>query len=247
MKTIVPDYYMDFKCIADQCKHTCCQGWEVEIDEDSLSRFEKIPDIADQIEIGEDVHFKLLANEVCPFLRDDGLCEMIVQYGEQMLCQTCTDHPRFRNFWEDRVEMGLGMVCEEAARLILSREKPMELVVLSDDGKDEGLPEDEAWLLEVRDKLLDEVAEEGPLARFREYLLYRHIADALYDDRLEERIWFVDELVGRARKEWENTDGSIDALVEIVRLISYDIEYDEEEKEKILQDYDEKGARKWKR
>jgi len=93
MKTLVPDYYMEFKCIADRCRHTCCQGWEVEIDEESLSRFEKIPDIAAKIEIGEDNHFRLLENEVCPFLRADGLCEMIVKYGEQMLGQTCTDPP----------------------------------------------------------------------------------------------------------------------------------------------------------
>lgn len=234
MKTIVPDYYKEFKCIAGQCRHTCCRGWEVEIDEESLLRFEKIPDIADKIETDEDVHFKLLADEVCPFLREDGLCEMIVKYGEKMLCQTCTDHPRFRNYWEGRVEMGLGMVCEEAARLILTQEKPMQLVVLKNDGAVEDLPEDEAWLMETREKLLNEVKEEGPLARFHEYLLYRHIADALYDDRLEERIRFVEALVQRARTEWAKTDGSIEALVEIVRVISYDVEYDEEEKERLL-------------
>ena len=128
---------------------------------------------------------------------------MIVKYGQQMLCQTCADHPRFRNFWEDRVEMGLGMVCEEASRLILTRERPMELVVLSDDGGQEELPEYEAWLLEERNQLLENVSEEGPLARFREYLIYRHIADALYDDRLEERILFVDELVNRVKEEWK--------------------------------------------
>lgn len=234
MKTIVPDYYLEFKCIASRCRHTCCKGWEVEIDEESLARFKGIPDIANQIESDEDIHFRLLADEVCPFLRDDGLCDMIVKYGEQMLCQTCTDHPRFRNFWEDRVEMGLGMVCEEAARLILTRKNPMELVVLSDDGVAEELPEDEVWLMEQRAKLLDEKKENGPLARFREYLIYRHIADALYDDRLDERIMFVDELVKRARVEWEKTDGSIEALTEIVRLISYDVEYDEDEKERML-------------
>lgn len=234
MKTIVPDYYMEFKCIANRCKHTCCQGWEVEIDEDSMTRFEKIPDIVEHIEADENAHFRLLENEVCPFLREDGLCEMIMKYGEQMLCQTCTDHPRFRNFWEDRVEMGIGMVCEEAARLILTREKPMTLLELSDDGGIEELPEDEVWLMEVRDGLLGEIKEEGPLARYREYLIYRHIADALYDDRLEERIWFVDELVKRAKCEWEKTDGSLEALIEIVRVMSYDIEYDEDEKEKLL-------------
>lgn len=234
MKTIAPDYYCEFKCIADKCKHTCCQGWEVEIDEESLARFAQIPDIAARIETDEDAHFKLLDDESCPFLRKDGLCEMIVKYGEQMLCQTCTDHPRFRNYWEDRVELGLGLVCEEAARLILTRQKPMELVALSDDGDMQKQPEDETWLMDIRNKLLDDIKEEGPLARLREYLIYRHIADALYDDRLEERIRFVDEIMDMAKKQWEKSDGSIEALVEIVRVLSYDIEYDEDEKERLL-------------
>lgn len=66
MKTIVPDYCLEFKYIANRCKHTCCQGWEVEIDEESLSRFLKIPEIMKRIEIGEDIHFKLSEDEVCP-------------------------------------------------------------------------------------------------------------------------------------------------------------------------------------
>ena len=36
MKIIVPDYYKDFKCLAGDCKHSCCIGWEVDIDADTL-------------------------------------------------------------------------------------------------------------------------------------------------------------------------------------------------------------------
>lgn len=235
MKIIVPDYYGAFQCIADKCKHTCCKGWEVEIDEASLERYMKMPDISCKIERGEDVHFKLLEEERCPFLKDNGLCEMIEKYGEDILCQTCADHPRFRNFWADRIEMGLGVVCEEAARLILGRKEPMRTVVLSEDGEAGECPEDEAWLLQVRDTLLAEVTEEGPLARYKEYLIYRHIADALYDDRLEERIRLVEYLTDRAAKEWEKTDKSVESLAEIVRVLSYDVEYDEDEKERLLE------------
>ena len=37
MVTITPNYYMNFKCIADKCRHTCCAGWEIEIDDETLS------------------------------------------------------------------------------------------------------------------------------------------------------------------------------------------------------------------
>ena len=237
MDVYVPDYYKEFKCIADKCKHTCCKGWEVEVDEASFQRFRGFPDIMEKIEQTEDIHFRLLEDETCPFLLENGLCDMIVKYGQDILCQTCADHPRFRNYWTDRVEMGLGLVCEEAARMILSREQPMKLVLLEADGESsEDATEEELWLRDLRDTMLSEIHETGPLARLREYLIYRHIADALYDDRVEERSAFVDRFVSEVKQQWDMTDGSFEALIEIVRQLSYDVEYDEEVKEAWLEE-----------
>ena len=36
MKLVTPSFYKDFKCIAGDCPDSCCQGWEVDADEDSL-------------------------------------------------------------------------------------------------------------------------------------------------------------------------------------------------------------------
>ena len=33
MKTYAPNYYKSFKCIADRCRHSCCKGWNVYLDE----------------------------------------------------------------------------------------------------------------------------------------------------------------------------------------------------------------------
>lgn len=242
MKEIGPDYLREFHCIAGACKHTCCEGWDIEVDEDSLPRFLSMPDIAPEISTEDTPHIKLLPGDRCPFLDRDGLCEMILRHGEDVLCQICRDHPRFRNYWTDRTELGLGLVCEEAGRLILSRETPLRLVVLSDDGEDETLPEDEAELLKVREKLLNGIGESGPEARLLEYLLYRHIPDALYDDRLTARIRFVQEAYDEIIGAWARTDGSLHALVECARRFSYDVEYDDEEKERRLTEYEEAGS-----
>ena len=234
MKQIAPEYLLSFKCIADTCRHTCCVGWDIDIDAESAKRYATMPDVAKQIEYGDPPHMRLLPGERCPFLREDGLCRMIIDHGEDALCQICRDHPRFRNFWTDRTELGLGLVCEEAGRLILGRETPMKLIVLSDDGNDTKLPEDEAFLLDYRAHLLDTIPEVGPLARLREYLIYRHIPDALYDGRLEARTAFVDICMESIRKAWSETDGTLDALVEICRVFSYDVEYDDEVLERWL-------------
>lgn len=234
MKYIAPDYYREFHCIAGACRHTCCAGWEIDIDEERLADYRSDPLIAPQIDEAGTPHFRLREGERCPFLNGDGLCELILRRGEDALCQICRDHPRFRNYWSDRTEIGLGLVCEEAARLILSREEPMRLVTLSDDGCGGEPDEDEAWLLELRDEMLSQINETGPRARLMEYLIYRHLPNALYDDRVEERIAFIRRSFETITAAWAKTDGSLEALAECARIWSYDTEYDDEALEAAL-------------
>ena len=42
MKIYVPDYYKDFRCLAGDCKHSCCIGWEIDIDEDTLDYYKSV-------------------------------------------------------------------------------------------------------------------------------------------------------------------------------------------------------------
>jgi lysine-N-methylase len=60
----------------------------------------------------------------------DRICDIITELGEDSLCHICHDHPRFRNVLGDRVELGLGLCCEAASRLILSQTEPFSLVEL---------------------------------------------------------------------------------------------------------------------
>ena len=34
-----PDYYEDFECIADKCEDTCCAGWQIVIDRETLKKY----------------------------------------------------------------------------------------------------------------------------------------------------------------------------------------------------------------
>ena len=131
-----PDYYSGFKCKADKCLHTCCAGWEIGIDCNSVKRFKKDPDIACKMRDGG---FILTDDGRCPFLRDDNLCEMIVKHGEDYICDICREHPRFYNRVNGRTEAGIGIVCEEACRLVICHDKDFELV--AEDGSKTELPE----------------------------------------------------------------------------------------------------------
>lgn len=159
MKLMAPSYYPAFRCIADKCRHSCCIGWEIDIDPDTRARCRRIPGAFGErlnaaIMDGEVSSFRLGPDERCPMLNENGLCDLITELGEEALCQICADHPRFRNYFADRTEIGLGLCCEEAARLILGQKSPMRLICLSDDGEPAELPGEEAELLNLRDGLI---------------------------------------------------------------------------------------------
>ena len=150
---IYPDYYNDFKCIASRCRHNCCIGWEIDIDDSTLEVYKNVKGefgqrLSDNIELSDTPHFVLKSDERCPFLNDRNLCDIICDLGENYLCDICREHPRFHNELPDRVESGLGMCCEEVARIILSKSDKTVLVCECDTKTD-----DEIILL--RDKVID--------------------------------------------------------------------------------------------
>ena len=160
MRLIGPEDMKDFRCLAGTCRHTCCRGWEIDVDDESAARYRAAEGrigekLRENLVTDEDgTHFRLDSQERCPFLNREGLCELILEMGEDALCQICRDHPRFRNFYSDHVEIGLGLVCEAAARQAVEREEPLRLITLQDDGVREMVPEEEQWLQAAQAQLI---------------------------------------------------------------------------------------------
>lgn len=142
MKIFVPDYFKNFRCIADRCPDTCCAGWEVYLDPDSTQYYktvggeigEKLRSRLAKDEDGDDC-FTLDENNRCPFLNGSNLCELYIALGEKSLCSTCTLFPRFYDDFDSFREEGLGFGCPEAARIILENNRPL---VLTEYGETEG-------------------------------------------------------------------------------------------------------------
>lgn len=126
---ITPNYYEQFHCIGSECKHNCCKGgWEIEVDDDSLARFERIDgEFGKKIRsaINDENVFKHVDGH-CPLLSDDGWCEM-VKNGYK-LCIICDEYPRFTEFYEEYSERGLSISCEVAAKIILNNTKKFLLI-----------------------------------------------------------------------------------------------------------------------
>lgn len=124
MKLYAPKYYKNFRCVADKCEHSCCIGWEIDIDDKTLEKYESLECdyrevIRQSISTEGAPHFMLGECDRCPHLDEHGLCKIIMNAGEEYLCDICREHPRFYNYTKV-AEVGLGMSCAEAARVILS-------------------------------------------------------------------------------------------------------------------------------
>ena len=126
MITKVPHYYKEFKCIASECTDTCCAGWEIIIDEETFDKYKKVTSpfaerLHSKITIYEDGEpgFALESNANCPFLNNKNLCDIYSELGEDHLCYTCQQFPRFTNEYGSTREIGISMSCPEAARIML--------------------------------------------------------------------------------------------------------------------------------
>lgn len=127
----MPEYYKKFTCIAGRCSDNCCIGWEIDIDSNTAAYYDSIKGnfgakLRKNISINDPRSFILGENERCPFLNEHNLCEIILSLGENKLCNICTEHPRYYEWFGNVKEGGIGLCCEEAARIILSADNPTD-------------------------------------------------------------------------------------------------------------------------
>ena len=138
MQFVRPDFYDNFHCLAGACRHSCCVGWEIDVDEETLDLYRRVPgDFGERLRRSVSAagtpHFILTPDERCPLLRADGLCDLILNLGEDALCDICASHPRFYNEFPGRMEAGLGLCCEEAVRLLTEGTEHLCLLVEEND------------------------------------------------------------------------------------------------------------------
>lgn len=129
MKIVTPSFYKDFECIAGACPDSCCQGWEVDADKDSLEYYktlsgdirQRIDSVLDKDEFGNTI-FRLTDKKRCPFLNDSNLCDMHIAIGGEHTPFTCRTFPRFINDFGSTREMGLSFSCPVASDMMWNLE-----------------------------------------------------------------------------------------------------------------------------
>lgn len=126
MRFIVPNYLKNFKCDGSLCNSYCCREWKVAVDEETKNKYESLPKekrekILKNLAEKESGYYplKLTKENQCPFLREDLLCDLQKNFGEDFLSDICYSYPRVTTKINDTVFQSLTLSCPVAADLVL--------------------------------------------------------------------------------------------------------------------------------
>ena len=141
---VKPDFFDSFVCKADKCTDTCCAGWEIIVDDDTYSAYQKLND-ADYAHISDGIDFDSEGNRIfrlkecerCWFLNDNGLCDIYSRHGENALCDICREHPRFYNWYDNATESGLGLCCEKVCEMLFDADTRFGLISSGEKTEDD--------------------------------------------------------------------------------------------------------------
>jgi len=137
----IPDYYDDFTCIADACEDTCCAGWQIVIDKESLQKYKRIRGSFRKRMLKSvnwfNSTFRQDKDKRCAFLNGNNLCDLYLAQGENGLCKTCREYPRHTEEFEGVREITLSLSCPEVARIVMNRKEPVQFISYEKDGDEE--------------------------------------------------------------------------------------------------------------
>jgi len=136
-----PRYVAEFRCIGADCEDTCCYGWRVNIDEETIGRYHQVADprlrasfdklitINTEATKKDEYASLVLTESGCGFL-SERLCGIQKTLSESYLPKTCATYPRNFQSVGDVLETTLDLSCPEAARLALSDSDALNLVTI---------------------------------------------------------------------------------------------------------------------
>ncbi len=226
-----PHYYEKFSCTADQCPDTCCAGWQIVIDENSLEKYSNVSGdfgirLLNFIDWGEGIFEQY--EKRCSFLNSENLCDIYKELGAEALCDTCRLYPRHIEEFENLREFSLSLSCPIAAKMILECQEPVRFLEEQDE-KEECEEDFEDFdfllfdcLLEVREKLFSIVQNRAIPIEKRMYCVLRTAKN--FQDALDEGELFERDFTGEIELcLQEKTEGFSSDYYEIIQVLRKDL------------------------
>ena len=111
-----------FRCTSGQCPKSCCIGWQIMIDENSLKKYQSYTGpFSDRLQASVNCRAQAFRQHHtrCDLLNSNGLCDLQATLGESFLCDTCRLYPRHTEEFQDLREYSLSLSCPEVTRMVL--------------------------------------------------------------------------------------------------------------------------------
>lgn len=135
MKYVFTDFFKDFVCVGGNCPDTCCAGWQIIIDDETMGKYSALQDsqrewvcsCIDETTISGVTSrtFRMKENGRCPFLNECNLCDIYLQISPDALSYTCQTYPRKIVSYYDVVLATVCVSCPEVARILLEKKTPI--------------------------------------------------------------------------------------------------------------------------
>ena len=224
-----PHYYDKFSCTAEQCPDTCCAGWQIVIDENSLEKYSNVSGdfgirLLNSINWREGIFEQY--EKRCSFLNAENLCDIYKELGADALCDTCRLYPRHIEEFENLREFSLSLSCPVAAKMILQCQEPVRFLE-EEDEKEECEEDFEDFdfllfdcLLEVREKLFSIVQNRTIPIEKRMYCVLKiakNLQTALDEGELFERDFYGEKLKLCLQEKAEDFSGNLYEIVQAFR------------------------------
>ena len=222
--------YDKFKCIADKCNFTCCRGWDINVDTKTYNKWrenDNLNYILDSVRFikshGKNTYLiKKETKGECPFLSNEGLCNIVINHGDEYLSSTCRSFPRIENDFEDIKELTLSCSCPEVVNIISNMKEKIYI-----DSNDSLSYIEDLGCLKIRETLVNILQKDDITIENKLIISYNMIFKMLNSDDLtyEDLIEFLDNYKSKnyikeelsKYKDYENKD-TIEGLKEINSL-----------------------------
>lgn len=133
---IYPDFLIEFRCIGSECMNTCCEGWNIQVDEDTAEYYEHLEgEFGDFLrqhvlrdgQTNKITAIKLEEGKRCPFLNKEGLCRIQLECGPEHLGQICQNYPRFEHGSNNTALLTVVTSCDAITNILYNRTLPIRL------------------------------------------------------------------------------------------------------------------------
>lgn len=196
MKYLFINLFTDFQCVGGECPDTCCCGWTIRVDEESMNKYAMLPEpLRSQVlgNIGEDNgHHIMLLDEKgrCPFLNNENLCNLYTMISPDALCDTCQLYPRKIVTYYDTMLLTVSLSCPEVARLMLDYPDSLGFQFTEDDTVTDVTGADWLWYNELINGLVitTEILQERSAPLWKRLYLVLDIADIIQRFADEKRL-----------------------------------------------------------